>query len=163
MAEVVTCSSLTAHTVSTWFIVLCPNCHKHAIWACSANWEGSFNPFTANFASLHNGRCYSLCHILSIAKIWLSSNPFGRAQCGVSPAKHFHVHFVDFCFANVRIIFIGHQKSSIHLAQPVALAAIQFNIESISHIRNLQTHYGNHTIQWSLVPLYTKLKWSVTV
>jgi hypothetical protein len=33
------------------------------------------NPFTANFASLHNGSRYSLCHIRSNAKILLASDP----------------------------------------------------------------------------------------
>jgi hypothetical protein len=40
---------------------------------------------------------------------------------------------VDFCFANFRgkIIFIGYQKSSIHLTQPVALAAIQLAVNGL--------------------------------
>jgi hypothetical protein len=40
---------------------------------------------------------------------------------------------VDFCFANLRgkIIFIGYQKSSIHLAQPVALAAAQLAVKGL--------------------------------
>jgi hypothetical protein len=42
----------------------------------------------------------------------------GRAQCGVSPTSHFHVHFVDICLANFRgkLNFIGYQKLPIQLA-----------------------------------------------
>jgi hypothetical protein len=44
---------------------------------------------------------------------------------------------VDICFVNFRgkIIFIGYQISSIHLAQPVALAAIQLAVKGLNKFK----------------------------